>query len=197
MIFEILKVLSWTFTGKLSDVGPRSPFTTGNVPVLCHILLEAPNWQQLSDLFAFVLFVALKKRIPWKMCILSRFLWSKSVLFNLLCIFYLFFSQNGGSPLCFRSPLIPTPPPLGLVGQSRQSVLGSRYDGGECHVMIAILSPMKLAQAGFLFWLKAPPDAEVSGGSESNWSDRMVKAARDLFADTDRAESGTGRWWLP
>ena len=38
---------------------------------LTHILLEAPNWQQLSDLFVIVLFVALQKRIPLKTVTLS------------------------------------------------------------------------------------------------------------------------------
>ena len=37
----------------------------------------------------FVLFVALKKRIPSKICILSSFVWFRNVLFNLVCIFYL------------------------------------------------------------------------------------------------------------
>ena len=37
------------------------------------------------------LFAALKKRIPSKICILSRFVWLKSILFNLLCIFDVFF----------------------------------------------------------------------------------------------------------
>ena len=36
---------------------------------LAHILLEAPNCHQLPDLFVYVLFVALKKRIPLKICI--------------------------------------------------------------------------------------------------------------------------------
>ena len=49
-----------------------------------HILLKGPNRHQLSYLFVFVLFVALKKRIPWKMCTLS-FVYFKSVLFKLLC----------------------------------------------------------------------------------------------------------------
>ena len=38
------------------------------------IFLEEPKWQQLSDLFVFVLFMALKKGIPLKMCTLSCFL---------------------------------------------------------------------------------------------------------------------------
>ena len=38
-----------------------------------HILMEAPNRQQLSDLLVSVLFVTLKKRIPSKICILSCF----------------------------------------------------------------------------------------------------------------------------
>ena len=38
-----------------------------------HIRLEEPNWQQQSDLFVFVLFVALKKRIPSKIGTVSCF----------------------------------------------------------------------------------------------------------------------------
>ena len=54
-----------------------------------HILLEEPNRHQLSYLFVFVLFVALKKRIPSKkkkkmFC----FVQLKSVLFNFfVCVF--------------------------------------------------------------------------------------------------------------
>ena len=44
---------------------------TNNTKTKKDILLEEPNWQQLSDLFVFVLFLALKKR---------------SVLFNPLCV---------------------------------------------------------------------------------------------------------------
>ena len=51
-----------------------------------HIFLEAPNWQQLSDLFAFVLFVASNKRILSKVCILSWF-----VLVQKVCLtFHMF-----------------------------------------------------------------------------------------------------------
>ena len=48
---------------------------------------EEPNWQQLWFLFVFVLFVALNKRILYKICILSCFVSLKSVLFSLLCVF--------------------------------------------------------------------------------------------------------------
>ena len=51
-----------------------------------HILLEEPNWWQLSYMFVFGLFVALKKGIPSKICILSCFAQLKSILFNLLCV---------------------------------------------------------------------------------------------------------------
>ena len=60
----------------------------------CAYLLGEPNWQQLSYLFVFVLFVALKKRIPSKMCLLSCLVWLKSVLFSLLCVFDPFFSPR-------------------------------------------------------------------------------------------------------
>ena len=40
-----------------------------------------------ASLFVFVLFVALKKRIPWKICILSCFVSPKDGLFNLSCVF--------------------------------------------------------------------------------------------------------------
>ena len=38
-------------------------------------------------LFVFVLFVAVKKRIPSKICIRSCFVWLKSAQFNILCVF--------------------------------------------------------------------------------------------------------------
>ena len=41
--------------------------------LVSYILLEEPDWQQLMYLFVFVLFVALKKRIPPKIGILSCF----------------------------------------------------------------------------------------------------------------------------
>ena len=59
-----------------------------------HILLEEPNRRQLSCPFVFVLFVTLKKRIPSKMCVLSCFVLSKSVLFNILCVFEEKYLQN-------------------------------------------------------------------------------------------------------
>ena len=67
------------------------PVSAISVHSVSHILLEEPNWQQLSYLFVFVLIVALKKRIPSNICILSCFVWLKSVLLNLLCDFALFF----------------------------------------------------------------------------------------------------------
>ena len=54
-----------------------TPFTSSQQS-RAHILLEEPSWQQLSYVFVFVLFWALKKRIPLKICILS-------------CCFLLFF----------------------------------------------------------------------------------------------------------
>ena len=51
-----------------------------------HILLEEPSWQQLCYVFVFELFVASKKGIPSKNCILSCFVWLKSLIFNLLCV---------------------------------------------------------------------------------------------------------------
>ena len=45
------------------------------------------KWQQLGDLFVFLLFVALKKRIHSNLCILSCFVWLKSVLYNILRVF--------------------------------------------------------------------------------------------------------------
>ena len=38
-----------------------------------HFLQQELKWQRINELFVFVLFVALKKRIPSKMCILSCF----------------------------------------------------------------------------------------------------------------------------
>ena len=71
-----------------------------------HILLEAPSWQQLSDWFVFVLFVALKKRIPLKICTLSCFVCEKSVLcWNLLCVFDFFFRTQAVNSFRFFSPL--------------------------------------------------------------------------------------------
>ena len=55
--------------------------------------LKAPCWQQLSNLFVFILFVALKKRIPWKMCIMSWFVWLKSVLLP-FCVYLIVFSEH-------------------------------------------------------------------------------------------------------
>ena len=43
--------------------------------------------RSVNSLFVFVLYVALKKRISSKMCILSCFVWLKYVLFNILCVF--------------------------------------------------------------------------------------------------------------
>ena len=63
--------------------------------------LREPNWQHISDLFVFVLFVALKTTIPSEIRILSCFVWLNNVLFNLFCVFYPFF-QNAGSQSCFR-----------------------------------------------------------------------------------------------
>ena len=54
---------------------------------LTHTLLEVPIWQPSSYVFVFVLFVALKKRIPSKICVRSCFVWLKSVLFNFLSVF--------------------------------------------------------------------------------------------------------------
>ena len=50
--------------------------------------------QRLSYFFVFVLFVALKKRIPSKICILSCFICLKSVLLKFLC----FWSCFKGNP---------------------------------------------------------------------------------------------------
>ena len=49
-------------------------------------LLEEPNWQQLSYLFAF----GFEEQIPSKICILSYFVWLYTVMFNLLYVFDLF-----------------------------------------------------------------------------------------------------------
>ena len=56
-----------------------------------HFLSQESTWRQISDLFVFVLFVALKKKIPSKISILSRFVCLNSVLFNLLFVCELFF----------------------------------------------------------------------------------------------------------
>ena len=55
---------------------------------------------QLNDLFIFVLFVAFKRRISVKICTLLWFVLLKSILFNLLCDFDLFF-QSISSQLCY------------------------------------------------------------------------------------------------
>ena len=47
------------------------------------ILLGTPSWLQLNDLFVFVLFVALKKSILSKSCILSSFVWLNILLVKL------------------------------------------------------------------------------------------------------------------
>ena len=49
-----------------------------------------------KDLFVCVLFIALKKRIPSKICILSCFVWLKSILFN----FYVFLDLLKSSGDC-------------------------------------------------------------------------------------------------
>ena len=46
-------------------------------------------------------FIALKKRIPLKMCFLSCFVWLKA-FFLTFCVFLIFFFQSAGSQLCFR-----------------------------------------------------------------------------------------------
>ena len=58
----------------------------------CALFLpQESNWQKISELFLFVLCVALKKRISSKMWILSCFVWLKIILFNLLCVLGFFF----------------------------------------------------------------------------------------------------------
>ena len=54
-------------------------------------LLQESNWQKISELFVFVLYVVLKKKISLKVPILS-FVWLKSILFNLLCVLGSFFT---------------------------------------------------------------------------------------------------------
>ena len=49
--------------------------------------LQKNYHSKISDLFVFVLFVALKKRISSKIYIVSCFLWLKSVIFNFMCVF--------------------------------------------------------------------------------------------------------------
>ena len=57
-----------------------------------HILLEEPSWQQL---FVFVLFVDLKKRILSKICILLCFAWLKN-----FCVFLIIFLWVWDSHFC-------------------------------------------------------------------------------------------------
>ena len=51
-----------------------------------HLSFASWNLAKVTCLFVFVLYEALKKRISSKFCILSCFVWLKSVLFNLLCV---------------------------------------------------------------------------------------------------------------
>ena len=62
---------------------------------LAHILLKAPNWQELSDLFVClflesILFVALKKRIPSKICTFFLVLSDEKVFCSTFCVFLVF-----------------------------------------------------------------------------------------------------------
>ena len=72
---------------------------------LAHILLIAPNWQELSDcLFVFRIYFVCgfeEKDSLENLHIFSCFVWWKSVLFNLLCVFgLLVFMVQGCS--CYR-----------------------------------------------------------------------------------------------
>ena len=59
-----------------------------------HTLWGEPNRQQLSALFVFVWFVALKEIIPSKICFQSCFVGLKRVLFKLLCVYVWIMEQS-------------------------------------------------------------------------------------------------------
>ena len=66
-----------------------------------NLSLQESKWQKISCLFVLPCFVhiVLKKRISSNLRILSCFVWLKSVLFNLLCVFGWFFSERRQSTL--------------------------------------------------------------------------------------------------